>query len=55
LPTSEKTARGTGLGKTAGKEDPVELDCSLKLFLEAKGAVISGSIYINEIPLPLNS
>jgi hypothetical protein len=26
--TSETTARGTGLGSTAGKEDPVELDSS---------------------------
>jgi hypothetical protein len=26
--TSETTARGTGLGGTAGKEDPVELDSS---------------------------
>jgi hypothetical protein len=27
--SSELTAKGTGLGMTAGKEDPVELDSSL--------------------------
>jgi hypothetical protein len=29
LLSSELTAKGTGLGVTAGKEDPVELDSSL--------------------------
>ncbi|RHZ45128.1 hypothetical protein Glove_689g2 [Diversispora epigaea] len=31
LPSSETTAKGTGLAKSAGKEDPVELDSSLTL------------------------
>jgi len=31
LHPSEATAKGTGLVKTTGKEDPLELDCSLKL------------------------
>ncbi len=29
--SSETTAKGTGLAKSAGKEDPVELDSSLTL------------------------
>ncbi len=32
LLSSELTAKGTGLGMTAGKEDPVELDFSLILW-----------------------
>ena len=31
LLSSETTAKGTGLAKSAGKEDPVELDSSLTL------------------------
>ena len=31
LLSSETTAKGTGLEKTAGKEDPVEFDSSLSL------------------------
>jgi len=31
LLSSEPTAKGTGLAKSAGKEDPVELDSSLTL------------------------
>jgi hypothetical protein len=31
LLSSETTAKGTGLGESAGKEDPVELDSSLVL------------------------
>ncbi len=31
LLSSETTAKGTGLEKSAGKEDPVELDTSLVL------------------------
>ena len=31
LLSSETTAKGTGLEKTAGQEDPVELDSSLAL------------------------
>ena len=31
LLSSETTAKGTGLGVTAGKEDPIELDSSLTL------------------------
>jgi len=31
LLSSETTAKGTGLAKSAGKEDPVELDSSLRL------------------------
>ena len=34
LPSSETTAKGTGLEKTAGKEDPVELDSSLILLID---------------------
>ena len=32
LLSSETTAKGTGLGVMAGKEDPVELDSSLTLW-----------------------
>jgi len=32
LLSSEPTAKGTGLAKSAGKEDPIELDSSLKLW-----------------------
>ena len=35
LLSSELTAKGTGLGMTAGKEDPVELDSSLILWNDA--------------------
>jgi hypothetical protein len=31
LPSSEPTAKGTGLEASAGKEDPVELDSSVGL------------------------
>ena len=34
LHSSERTAKGTGLVKLAGKEDPVELDSSLWLWKE---------------------
>jgi hypothetical protein len=37
LLSSELTAKGTGLGMTAGKEDPVELDSSLNLCNDADG------------------
>lgn len=34
---SEITAKGTGLVKQAGKEDPVELDSSLNMSSRLKG------------------
>ena len=37
--SSETTAKGTGLAKSAGKEDPVELDSSLALFGGVGGVV----------------
>jgi len=37
LPPSETTAKGTGLAKSAGKEDPVELDSSLFLLNDFGG------------------
>ncbi|CAI2174850.1 16614_t:CDS:2 [Funneliformis geosporum] len=39
---SETTAKGTGLEKSAGKEDPVELDSSLTFVKGLKGCRISG-------------
>ena len=36
-PSSETTAKGTGLEESAGKEDPVELDSSLALWGELGG------------------
>ena len=53
LPSSEATAKGTGLEISAGKEDPVELDSSLTLWDDLGGVVISGSFGANEIPLLL--
>ena len=35
--SSETTAKGTGLEKKAGKEDPVELDSSLLLWKDFGG------------------
>ena len=37
LRASETTAKGTGLAKSAGKEDPVELDSSLNLWRDMRG------------------
>ena len=37
LLSSETTAKGTGLEKLAGKEDPVELDSSLALYGDMRG------------------
>ena len=37
LLSSETTAKGTGLEKTAGQEDPVELDSILLLLIDLKG------------------
>ena len=37
LLSSETTAKGTGLAKSAGKEDPVELDSSLTLWRDMRG------------------
>jgi len=37
LRSSEPTAKGTGLGVKAGKEDPVELDSSSKLWSDTGG------------------
>jgi hypothetical protein len=39
LLSSETTAKGTGLEKSAGKEDPVELDSSPTLWSDMKGVV----------------
>jgi len=35
----EPTAKGTGLGVPAGKEDPVEFDSSLTLCSDQRGVV----------------
>ena len=35
--SSEPTARGTGLARSAGKEDPVEFDSSLVLWSVSGG------------------
>ncbi|KAL4082319.1 hypothetical protein QTP88_030044, partial [Uroleucon formosanum] len=43
LLSSETTAKGTGLEKSAGKEDPVELDSNLALFGDMPRCSISGS------------
>jgi len=40
---SEPTARGTGLAQSAGKEDPVELDSSLRLRGRARGVEQMGA------------
>ena len=37
LLSSETTAKGTGLEKLAGKEDPVELETSLALYGDMRG------------------
>ena len=37
LLSSETAAKGTDLGRTAGKEDPVELDSSLTLWRDIGG------------------
>ena len=37
LLSSETTAKGTGLEKLAGKEDPVELNSSQFLWIDARG------------------
>ena len=37
LLSSETTAKGTGLGVMAGKEDPVELDSNLILWNDIDG------------------
>ena len=66
LLSSETTAKGTGLEKSAGKEDPVELDSSLTLSTDSKGVVVGGrgpttfsygkaGLFNNEIPPPLMS
>jgi len=39
LPSSETTAKGTGLEESAGKEDPLELDSSLALREVSRGVV----------------
>ncbi|CAG8564602.1 13487_t:CDS:2 [Funneliformis mosseae] len=44
----ETTAKGTGLAKSAGKEDPVELDSSLTFVKGLKGCRIGGSISIRQ-------
>ena len=44
LPSSETTAKGTGLGETAGKEDPVELDSSPCLYIDARGVAQVGAV-----------
>jgi hypothetical protein len=42
LLSSETTAKGTGLAKSAGKEDPVELDSSLKLSRDTEDVAYVG-------------
>ena len=37
LRSSEPTAKGTGLEKTAGKDDPVEFDSSPTLWNDLRG------------------
>ena len=43
------------MAKSAGKEDPVELDSSPTLWSEMRGVVISGRFVASEIPLLLSS
>ena len=42
LRSSETTAKGTGLGGTAGKEDPVEFDSNLSWLLGLGGVAYVG-------------
>jgi len=44
LPSSETTAKGTGLDATAGKEDPVEFDSSLYWLFRLWGVAYVGVI-----------
>jgi hypothetical protein len=43
-PPSEITAKGTGLAKQAGKEDPVELDSSLIMWSDLVGIEYVGAL-----------
>jgi len=45
LLSSEPTVKGTGLTKSAGKEDPVELDSSQTLWNDIGGVVIRGNMF----------
>ena len=47
LPLGEPTAKGTGLAKTMGKEDPVELNSSQILWNDTKDIVVGGSVLNN--------
>ena len=40
---SETTAKGTGLEKTAGKEDPIEFDSSPTLWIDLVGVAYGGA------------
>jgi hypothetical protein len=57
LLSSETTAKGTGLAKSAGKEDPVELDSSLRLSRDTEDVAYVGGVSafalraVREIPL----
>lgn len=51
---SETTAKGTVLENKAGKEDPLELDFSLSLWVDLVGVVVCGSVSIHETPQPLS-
>ena len=44
IPLSEPTAKGTGLAKTVGKEDPVELNSNQFMSNDTKDIVVSGKI-----------
>ena len=54
-PSSETTAKGTGLEESAGKEDPVELRLESGIVGRVGRCRISGSFGASEIPLLLIS
>ena len=47
----EPTAKGTGLAKSAGKEDPVELDSSHLLLSVDWGVALGGRFFEHAKPL----
>ena len=51
LRSSETAAKGTDLGVSAGKEDPIELDSSPTLWNDLWGVEKGGGFDNDEIPL----